>query len=70
MKLNNPMLRKMQLNNPLLRKMQLNNPMLKKNCPRGVMVNAMDYGIVVREFVLQSRYYVTFTFGQIPLEKV
>ena len=27
-------------------------------CPRGVMVKAMDYGIVVSEFVLQSRYYV------------
>ena len=24
------------------------------------MVKAMDYGIVVREFVLQSRYYVNF----------
>ena len=29
-------------------------------CPRGVMVKTMDYGIVVREFVLQSRYYVHF----------
>ena len=29
-----------------------------KGCPRGVMVKAMDCGIVVREFVLQSRYYV------------
>ena len=28
--------------------------------PRGVMVKAGDYGIVVREFVLQSRYYVHF----------
>ena len=28
--------------------------------PRGVMVKAMNYGIVVREFVLQSRYYVHF----------
>ena len=28
--------------------------------PRGVMVKAMDHGIVVREFVLQSRYYVHF----------
>ena len=34
---------------------------LKKGvCPRGVMVKAMDCGIVVREFVLQSRYYVHF----------
>ena len=29
-------------------------------CPRGVMVKAMDCAIVVREFVLQSRYYVHF----------
>ena len=29
-------------------------------CPRGVMVRAMNCGIVVREFVLQSRYYVHF----------
>ena len=29
-------------------------------CPRGVMVKAMSCGIVVREFVLQSRFYVHF----------
>ena len=29
-------------------------------CPRGVMVKAMHCGIVVREFVLQSRYYIHF----------
>ena len=29
-------------------------------CPRGVMIKAMNCGIVVREFVLQSRYYVHF----------
>ena len=29
-------------------------------CPRSVIVKAMDYGIVVSEFVLQSRYYVHF----------
>ena len=28
--------------------------------PRSVMVKAMGCGIVVREFVLQSRYYVYF----------
>ena len=28
--------------------------------PRGVIVKAVDCGIVVREFVLQSRYYVHF----------
>ena len=28
--------------------------------PRGVMVKAMDSGIVVSEFKLQSRYYVHF----------
>ena len=29
-------------------------------CPPGVMVKAMDCGIVVNEFVFQSRYYVHF----------
>ena len=28
--------------------------------PHGVMVKAMDCGIVVSEFVLQSRYYIHF----------
>ena len=31
-----------------------------EGCPRGVMVKALDCGIVVREFILQSRYYVHF----------
>ena len=31
-----------------------------EGCPRGVMVKAIDSGIVVSEFVLQSRYYVHF----------
>ena len=35
-------------------------PFLFWGCPRGVMVKAMNCGIVVREFVLQSRYYVHF----------
>ena len=38
----------------------LPNPSISKGCPRGVMVKAMNCGIVVREFVLQSRYYVHF----------
>ena len=29
-------------------------------CSRGVMVKAIDFEIVVSEFVLQSRYYVHF----------
>ena len=33
---------------------------IQQFCPRGVMVKAMNCGIVVREFVLQSRYYVHF----------
>ena len=33
---------------------------MHKNNPRGVMVKSMDSGIVVRDFVLQSRYYVHF----------
>ena len=32
----------------------------KEGCPRGVMVKAMDCGIVVRESGLQWRYYVHF----------
>ena len=31
-----------------------------EGCPRGATVKAMDCGIVVREFVLQSCYYVHF----------
>ena len=31
-----------------------------RGCPRGVMVKTLDCVIVVREFVLQSRYYVHF----------
>ena len=31
-----------------------------EGCPDGVMVKAMDCGIVVREFVLQSCYYIHF----------
>ena len=31
-----------------------------RGCPRGVMFKAMDCGIIVREFVLQSCYYVHF----------
>ena len=31
-----------------------------RECPRGVMVKATDCGIVVSEFVFQSRYYVHF----------
>ena len=29
-------------------------------CPRGVRVKAIDFGIVVFEFVIQSQYYVHF----------
>ena len=35
-------------------------PRAPRGCPRGVMVKAMDCGIVVSEFELQSRYYVHF----------
>ena len=35
-------------------------PLPLGGCPRGVMVKALDCGIVVREFVFQSRYYVHF----------
>ena len=33
---------------------------LSRGCPRGVMVKAMDCGIVVSEFVFQSHYNVHF----------
>ena len=32
----------------------------KKGCSHGVMVKAMDSGIVVCKFVLQLRYYIHF----------
>ena len=32
----------------------------ERGCPRGLMVKAMDCGIVVSEFELQLRYYVHF----------
>ena len=35
-------------------------------CPRGVMVKVVDCGIVVREFVLQSHYYVHFRANTLP----
>ena len=35
-------------------------PLQRWGCPRVVMVKAMDCRIVVREFVLQSCYYVHF----------
>ena len=34
--------------------------LIQGGCPRGVMAKAMDCGIIEREFVLQSRYYVHF----------
>ena len=33
---------------------------LRRGCPRGLMVKAMDCGIVVSEFEFQSRCYVHF----------
>ena len=33
---------------------------MTRGCPRGVTVKALDCGIVVSEFVLQSCYYVHF----------
>ena len=38
----------------------LDTEIKKCGCPRGVMVKALDCGIVGCEFVLQSRYYVYF----------
>ena len=36
------------------------NSSTNRGCPRGVMVKVMDCGIVISEFVLQSRFYVHF----------
>ena len=44
----------------VLRNLELICSLHLKGCPRRVMVKAMDCGIVVSEFVLQSRYYVPF----------
>ena len=38
----------------------LNDQQWLRGCPRGVMVKAMDSGMVVSEFKLQSRYYSHF----------
>ena len=35
-------------------------PQNTRGCPRGVMVKALDCVIIVREFVLQLRYYIHF----------
>ena len=43
------------------------NFIILSGCSRGVMFKAMDCGIVVSEFELQSRYYIHFqtnTFGK------
>ena len=42
------------------KKKEKSNTKFEGGCPRGVMVKAMDSGIVVSEFVLQSCYYVHF----------
>ena len=43
-----------------IQEVDLWNSQYWRGCPRGVMVKAMDCEIVIREFVLQSRYYVHF----------
>ena len=39
----------------------------KGECPRGVMVKAVDCGFVVSKFELQSRYYVHFRTNTIEI---
>ena len=39
----------------------------EKGCPLGIMVKAMDCGIGVSNFELESRYYVHFGKGLNPL---
>ena len=52
--------RNKQLSSPSCKILWAIVEMNREGCPRGVMVKAMHCGIVVREFVLQSRYYVHF----------
>ena len=42
----------------ILGKKEIPLPKWQGGCHRGVTVKALNCGIVVREFVLQSRYYV------------
>ena len=35
-------------------------PSSRGGCPRGIMIKVLDWGIVVSEFELKSRYYVHF----------
>ena len=52
----------MYVNNILTKRSKLAQKKYKYiwGCPRGVVVKAMDCGIVVSEFVLQSRYCIHF----------
>ena len=46
---------------------QERKPKHQSGCPCGVVVKALDFGIVVSKFKLQSRYYIHFrtnTFGK------
>ena len=45
---------------PILKMITFTLYLISWGCLRGVMVKVMDCGIVVREFVLQSRHYVYF----------
>ena len=49
-----------QIDPPILARKTHDESINNRGCPRGVMVKAMDCGIVVREFELQSRYYAHF----------
>ena len=60
MVLNTSLLNTQQYKVRIKGKVKLSRERSSTGCPRGVTVKAMDYGIVAREFVLQSRYYVHF----------
>ena len=53
-----PVISNSRLLHDIIKHLPLNGDV--RGCPRGVMVKAMDCGIVVREFVLQSRCYIHF----------
>ena len=52
----------MHLHNHLFRKRKkyIVDQKMLRGCPRGVMVKAMDCGIVLSEFELRSRHYIHF----------
>ena len=58
--------KKININKTHSNKQPNSNPEDNLECPRGVMVKAMDWGVIVSEFELQSRHYVHFRANTLP----